>query len=153
MAELIIEREIHIDAPPETVFPYFTDADKMTRWKGRDAKLEATPGGVYRVEINERDTAVGEYVEIDPPRRVVFTWGWAGNDGVPPGSSTVEITLTPDATGTLVKLTHRGLPDQNAVDQHSQGWEHFVERLAIAAAGGDPGPDPWAEPPTGEGQH
>jgi uncharacterized protein YndB with AHSA1/START domain len=151
VAELVIEREIRIEAPPEVVFPYFTDADKMTQWKGRDAKLEATPGGVYRVEINERDTAVGEYVEIDPPRRVVFTWGWAGNDGVPPGSSTVEITLTPDGDATVVRLTHRGLPDQNAIDQHSHGWEHYGERLAIAAAGGNPGPDPWAEPPTDEG--
>jgi uncharacterized protein YndB with AHSA1/START domain len=151
VAELIVEREIRIEAAPEVVFPYFTDPDKMLRWKGREAKLEPTPGGVYRVELNDRDTAVGEYVEIDPPRRVVFTWGWAGNDGVPPGSSTVEITLTPDGDATVVRLTHRGLPDENAIEQHAHGWDHYIERLAIAAVGGDPGPDPWREPPTGEG--
>src|SRR4051812_21201943 len=146
-----VEREIRIEATPDVVFPYFTDPDKMTRWKGKDAKLEATPGGVYRVDINGRDIGVGEYVEIDPPRRVVFTWGWEGNDGVPPGSSTVEITLTPDGDATVVRLVHRDLPDEQAYAMHGDGWDHYLPRLSAAASGGDAGPDPWAEQPTGPG--
>jgi uncharacterized protein YndB with AHSA1/START domain len=142
-----VEREIRIEATPEVVFPYFTDADKMTRWMGQVAKLDAVSGGIYRVEINSQSTAVGEYVEIDPPRRVVLTWGWEGNDGVPPGSSTVVIVLTPDGDGTVVRLVHRDLPDTNAAEQHGHGWDHYVERLAIAAGGGDPGLDPWRVPP------
>ena len=137
-------QEIRIDARPETVFGFFVDPDKMIRWKGRTAKLEPTPGGIYRVEINDRAIASGEYVELDPPRRVVFTWGWEGGGPVPPGSSTVEIDLTPDGDGTLLRLTHRDLPE-GEVEQHEDGWHHFLPRLATAASGGDPGPDPMSQ--------
>jgi uncharacterized protein YndB with AHSA1/START domain len=143
----IYEKELRIEASPETVFPYFTDPQKMRRWKGVEAELDPRPGGVYRVNVTGNDRVVGEYLEVDPPKRVVFTWGWEGNDGVPPGSSTVEVTLTPDGDGTVVRLVHSGLPDADARAQHGIGWEHFLDRLAVAASGGDPGPDPWATGP------
>jgi uncharacterized protein YndB with AHSA1/START domain len=139
-----VVREIRIEARPETVFEFFVDPDKMVRWKGRTARLEPTPGGTYRVEINNRAVASGEYVELDPPRRVVFTWGWEGGSPVPPGASTVEVELTPDGDGTLLRLTHRDLPDEE-VEQHADGWDHFLPRLATAAPGGDPGPDPMSQ--------
>lgn len=139
----VTEHEVRIEAPPETVFAFFTDPEKMRRWKGRTAQLDARPGGIYRVDISDRDVAVGEYVEVDPPRRVVFTWGWEGNEHVPPGSSTVEVTLTPDGSGTIVHLVHRDLPTE-ATEVHAEGWRHFLPRLQVAAAGGDPGPDPGA---------
>jgi uncharacterized protein YndB with AHSA1/START domain len=139
-----IEREVRIKARPETVFSYFTDPQKMVRWKGITAELEPTPGGIYRVNINGNDIACGSYVEIQPPYRVVFTWGWEGEGHpIPPGSSTVEITLTPDGEGTLLRLRHSGLPVGAGAD-HAVGWEHFLPRLAIEAAGGDAGPDPWS---------
>ena len=137
----VIEREVRIEAPPEVVFEFFVDPEKYVRWKGRMAWLDPRPGGEYRVAINDMAVAKGEFVEIDPPRRVVFTWGWEGTDAVPPGSSTVEVTLVPDGDGTLLRLVHRGLP-QAAVGEHTQGWDHFLERLVVSAAGGDPGPDP-----------
>jgi uncharacterized protein YndB with AHSA1/START domain len=143
-AERTVVRELHIDARPETVFAFLIDADRMTRWKGRKATLDARVGGIYRVEINDQAVARGEYVEIDPPRRVVFTWGWEGHPVVPPGSSTVEVDLAPDGEGTLLRLTHRRLPDDE-VDQHAHGWDHFLPRLAVAAPGGGPGPDPMSQ--------
>ena len=76
-----------------------------------DATVEASPGGVYRVNVTGTNHAVGEYVEIDPPRRVVFTWGWEGDEQLPPGSSTVTIELVPDGDATIVRLTHSGLPE------------------------------------------
>jgi uncharacterized protein YndB with AHSA1/START domain len=136
-------REVRIEARPETVFEFFTDPDKMVRWKGREATLEPSPGGTYRVTINDLAVARGEYVEVDRPRRVVFTWGGEGTNPVPPGSSTVEVELTPDGDGTLLRLTHRGLPEAE-VEEHAHGWDHFLPRLATAAAGGDPGPDPMS---------
>jgi len=136
-----IEQEIRIAAPPDVVFPYFTDPEKMARWKGIEHKLDPRPGGAYRVDMDGSHVAHGEYLEVSPPHRVRFTWGWEGQDQpVPPGTSTVEITLTADGDGTIVRLVHRGLPAP-AVEPHAAGWRHYLARLAVAAAGGDPGPD------------
>lgn len=139
----VIERELHIDARPEIVFAYFTDPERLTRWMGMEAQLDARPGGGFRCKVNENDIAAGEYVEVTPYSRVVFTWGWEGENPVPPGSSTIEVTLAEDGDGTLLRFVHRDLPAE-ALGPHTEGWTHFLDRLAVAAAGGDPGPDPWA---------
>ena len=137
-----VQLEVRIDASPEAVFPYFTDPAKMLLWKGVSVTLDPRPGGVYRVEMNGRDVVRGEYLEVTPNSRVVFTWGWEGSS-LPPGSSTVEVTLIPDGDGTIVRLRHLGLTDEQRVE-HAKGWEHYMARLTIAAAGGTPGPDPLA---------
>jgi uncharacterized protein YndB with AHSA1/START domain len=99
------------------------------------------------VEINEQAIARGEYLEVDAPNRVVFTWGWEGQESgdgehaVPPGSSRVEVELTPDGDGTLVRLRHLDLPEQSR-EIHGQGWDLYLGRLAKVAAGEDPGSDP-----------
>jgi len=140
----VLERQIRISATPETVFSFFTDPAKMVRWKGIRAKLDPRPGGVYRVEISGRDVVLGKYVEIVPYSRIVFTWGWEGEDSpLPPGSTTVEIVLTPDGDGTIVRLRHLGLPTEQR-EPHAQGWDHFLPRLNLAAEGLEPGPDPWS---------
>ena len=138
----LVDMSIRIEAEPAVVFEFFTDPEKMVRWKGTKALLDPRPGGEYRVDVTDLQIAVGEYVEIVPPERVVFTWGWEGNDGVPPGSTRVEITLTADGDGTVVRLLHTDLPTEEAAARHSQGWDHFLARLQVAAAGGDPGTDP-----------
>jgi uncharacterized protein YndB with AHSA1/START domain len=138
-----IVREVRIGVPPEAVFPYFTDPDKMIVWKALEATLDPRPGGVFRIDVTGRDVARGEYVEIDPPHRVVFTFGWESEGSpLPPGASTVEITLVPDDGGTLVRLVHTGVPEQIAAGS-TEGWDHYLPRLVLAAEGGDPGPDPW----------
>jgi uncharacterized protein YndB with AHSA1/START domain len=137
------ELEVRIDARPETVFEFFVDPGKMARWKGTDADLDPRPGGVYRVGgIAGGATVVGEFVEVEPPTRLVFTWGWEGDPDVPPGSSTVEVTLTADGEATVLRLVHRDLPAGQG-RKHMEGWHHFMPRLATAAIGRDPGPDPW----------
>jgi uncharacterized protein YndB with AHSA1/START domain len=142
--EAAVEVRTRIAASPETVFDFFTDPDKMVLWMGRSAELDARPGGAFRCDINGENVASGEYLEVDPPHRVVFSWGWEGADAVTaPGSSRVEILLAPDGDGTDVRLIHSELPSADAAARHRQGWEHYAERLAIAAAGGDPGTDPW----------
>lgn len=144
--------EVRIDAKPETVFEFFVDPEKQTLWMGRLAELDPRPGGRYRVDINGRDVARGEYLELDPPRRVAFTWGWESEGtAVPPGSSTVEVTLTPEGNGTRVRLVHRDLPTDESRAHHRDGWEHYLERLVTAARGGDPGTDPWGTPEGADG--
>lgn len=142
----VIQQEIHIEAEPEVVFSHFTDPERMVRWMGISAELDPRPGGAFRVDINDRDVALGEFVEVEPHRRVVFTWGWQSEDSpTPPGSSTVEIALTPQGASTLLRLVHRDLPAESQA-AHDHGWQHYFERLQTAAAGGDPGADPWSTP-------
>ena len=139
-----VEREIRIEATPDTIFDFLVDSDKLPIWMGRRAELDPRAGGVYRVEINDQAAASGEFVEVDRPSRVVFTWGWEGGAFEPaPGTSTVEITLTPEGDGTVVKLVHNDLPEP-ARDPHAHGWEQYLNRLEKVARGEDPGPDPNA---------
>lgn len=136
--------EIRIEAPPEAVFPYFTDPARMVEWMGIGALLDPRPGGTLRIEANGRDVVLGEYVEVQPPHRVVFTWGFEGTERIlPAGATRVEVTFEPDGDdGTRLVLLHHDLPDA-ARAAHSEGWTHYLARLAPAAAGEAPGPDPW----------
>jgi uncharacterized protein YndB with AHSA1/START domain len=140
------EVEIRIAASPETVFDFFTDPNKMIQWMGRSAKLDPRPGGKLHCDMNGRNVARGEYVEVDRPNRVVFTWGWEGEDSsVAPGASTVEVLLVADGDGTQLRLIHCDLPGAESAERHSRGWSHYTERLAIVATGADPGADPWQD--------
>lgn len=146
-----VEREIRIRARPDTIFPFFTEPELMIRWMGTSADVDPKPGGLYRVEIDGSHVARGEFVEVSPPDRVVFTWGWeSGDSPVRPGSSTVEVTLTPDGDHTIVRLVHSDLPSSESAGAHATGWDHYLERLEIAGGGGDPGPDTWAERATAD---
>jgi uncharacterized protein YndB with AHSA1/START domain len=139
----VYERTLSIAASPETVWEFFVDPDKLRRWKGIGAELDPRPGGIYRCEVIPGHTALGEFVELDPPRRLVFTWGWDGQEAVPPGMSTIEVELTPEGDGTSLRFVHKDLPGAEQVASHAHGWDHYLDRLEIAAAGGDPGEDPW----------
>jgi uncharacterized protein YndB with AHSA1/START domain len=129
-----------IAAPRETVFEFLVDPDKMLRWMGTEVDIEPEAGGKFWLNANGNDIASGTYVEVDHPRRVVFTWGWIGSDDVPPGSSTVTITLTADGNNTDLELRHVDLPG-GVSDAHSEGWGFFLPRLKAVSMGKDPGPN------------
>jgi uncharacterized protein YndB with AHSA1/START domain len=133
---------IDIAAPPEDVYPYLTEPEAIVTWMGDHAVLDAQPGGIFHLDINGVPVR-GRYLELDPPHRLLISWGHAGSDRLPAGTSTVEITLTATAAGTRVTVEHRDLPPEDAAD-HAIGWPHFLNRLATAARGDDPGPDPFA---------
>jgi uncharacterized protein YndB with AHSA1/START domain len=137
---VIVERRIK--ARQDTVYSFFTDRDRWLTWQGRAAEIDPRPGGVFRMNVRGDGWAAGRFVTVEPPHRIVFTWGWEGDGSpVPPGSSTVEITLEADGEdATLLRLVHRGLP-LPAMATHRDGWDHYLDRLRIRAAGGDPGPD------------
>jgi uncharacterized protein YndB with AHSA1/START domain len=141
--EGLTEHRVRIAASPETVFAYFTDPAKMVQWMGTEATLDPRPGGVCRINPSGHAAMLGEYVEVDPPRRVVFTWGWEAEVfSTPPQSTLVEVSLVPDGEGTVVHLLHRRLQPE-AVAVHRTGWEHYLPRLALVAEGTNAGPDPW----------
>ena len=139
----VYERTLAIDASPETVWEFLVDPEKLMRWKGINADLETQPGGIFRCEVIPGHIARGEYIEIDKPNKLVFTWGWDGSEDVPPGSSTIEIELASDGDGTSLRFVHKDLPNAEAIASHAHGWDHYLPRLETAAGGGDPGEDPW----------
>jgi uncharacterized protein YndB with AHSA1/START domain len=145
--ETAVRREIAIAATPETIWELLVDPEKATRWMGQAASLDARPGGEYRVEVLPGEVAAGEFVEVDPPHRLVWTWGWepGGMSSLASGSTTIEVELIPEGDGTLLRFTHSGLPDTDSAQKHAHGWDHYLERLATVARGDDAGRDPWLD--------
>jgi uncharacterized protein YndB with AHSA1/START domain len=143
MAELFtLRREVQIAAPPATIFAFLTDPEKILRWIGTEAKVEPHLDGLYLVNVTGKDTAEGRFTEVIPVHRLAYSFGWQERDEMPPGSSLIEIDLIEQEGGTLLRMTHSGLPDAEVCAAHEQGWMHYLARLAVAGAGGDPGPDP-----------
>lgn len=141
---LVVRREIQIAAPRATVFAFLTDPEKILGWMGTEATSEAQPGGVYLVKGVGGDharAARGAFQEVVPIHRLSYSFGWEGGGEVPPGSSLVEIDLFDRDGGTLLRLTHSGLPNAAQCAGHDRGWAHYLGRLAIAATGRDPGVD------------
>jgi uncharacterized protein YndB with AHSA1/START domain len=133
MAE--VTREVLVKAEPSTIFAFLTEPG-MQSWLGTDVEFDARPGGTYKVDIRGDHPALGEFVEVVPNEKVVFTFGWNTADHpIPAGSTKVAITLTPEGDETRVRLVHSGLPE-DAVDDHGDGWQYFLDRLNTVSVGG-----------------
>lgn len=132
---------IEIDAEPDAVFEFLVTDEGMTSWMGQHAALDARVGGGFAVDIAGYAVR-GEFLVVDRPHRVVVSWGMAGVPGLPPGASRVEFRLSPVGRGTRVELLHSDLPTEH-LEGHRDGWSHFLDRLRVSAAGGDPGQDRW----------
>jgi uncharacterized protein YndB with AHSA1/START domain len=124
---------VRIAAAPDVVFPYFTDPALAVKWIADAAYLDARPGGTFSLDVRG-NPARGEFVEVDPPSRLVFTWGVEGRGDFPPGSSTVEVVLRTDGDGTVVTLTHRDLPTEEHRRSHQAGWDEFLCILGDVAS-------------------
>ncbi len=96
---------------------------------GVRAELDPREGGAFRIDVDGEHFASGEYREVDPPHRLVMTWGWDGDPEVAPGSTTVEITLVEDGPGTLLRLRHSGLPSEQQRASHREGWRMYIGKL------------------------
>jgi uncharacterized protein YndB with AHSA1/START domain len=137
----LVEKTLHINAPADLLYELLTDAEHLVRWMAPTAEIDARVGGTIRWTHVNGDSCAGQFVELVPARRIVFTYGWERADvGVPPGSTTVEVTLEPRGGGTELRLVHRGLAGPMA-DAHAGGWDNYLGRLAAVAEGRDPGPD------------
>jgi uncharacterized protein YndB with AHSA1/START domain len=127
---------VAIAAPIDVVWTHLTTAQGLVRWVGPRATADPVPGGVVRWTHPNGATVVGRFVELDPPRRLVFTYGWEGDlMGVPPESTTVEIVLSEWDGVTTVRLEHHGLPPA-VVDDHEHGWAYFLGELGATLAPG-----------------
>lgn len=134
-----VEVEIEIDAPAEVIFDYFVVPEKLERWLGPSEGLDPRPGGRFAATLSDDDRASGSYLDIDRPKRLSFSWGWEGSETVPPGSSVVEVTLEETGSTTVVRVSHRGLPDDQP-SSHLDGWLHYLgvcHEVIVDTAAGD----------------
>ncbi|HLE88914.1 MAG TPA: SRPBCC family protein [Candidatus Limnocylindria bacterium] len=132
-----VTRMVEIQATSETLFAYFIDPDRLVRWMGISATLEPRPGGIFRLDYGDgRGVVRGEYLVVEPPTRVVFTWGWEDPEVlIQPGQSTVEVTIEQLDRSSRLTLRHTGLTGPSRLS-HAEGWDWFLPRLAEAAAAG-----------------
>jgi uncharacterized protein (TIGR03086 family) len=132
-----------IDATPDEAFALFTRPERLRRWLAVSASVDLRAGGDYRITVGPGHVACGTMTEIEPGKRLVYTWGWDGAASPPPGGSTIIVEFEPAGDKTLVRMTHAGLTAEQGAS-HSEGWNHYLDRLADAASSGDAGADPWA---------
>lgn len=148
--EEAIERSLRVRVPPETVFAYWVEPDKFLKWQGVEAELDPRPGGIYRVNVTGRDITRGEFLEVEPGKRLVFTWGFERpGHPVPAGSTRVEVDFVPNGDVTIVRVRHYGIAKREQLNT-AYGWQGYLTRLGLVVAGRDPGPDPMvsvAPPP------
>ena len=135
-----VVHELVVPAPVEQVFDMFTDPRQLVRWIGISADLQPRPGGRFRFEVTPGQFCEGQYIIVERPGRLVFTWGWTDlSFGLAPGTSRVEVTLTgsgQDASRTRLRLVHSGLAGDLGL-LHDDGWSRFLARLTAAAVAGD----------------
>jgi len=146
-AEPVFTSTVDLPVPPDEAFALVTEPERLRRWTAVAATVDLRAGGEWRWEVTPGHTAGGTIREVDPGRRVVLGWGWLGDDALPPDGSTVTVVVEPAEGGSRVTLTHAGLPTQQQVDGHAEGWNHYLERLELLAVKGDAGRDEWAWAP------
>ena len=118
-----VVRTIEIAASRELVFRYFTDSERFARWWGEGSSVDPRPGGAVRICYPGGQVASGRFKEIVEPERVIFSYGYEGDrQPIPPGTTTVSVHLEEIPSGTRVTLRHAGLPSEEMVREHTQGW-------------------------------
>ncbi|MGH9264424.1 MAG: SRPBCC family protein [Acidimicrobiales bacterium] len=138
-----IEREIHIQAPPEVVFEVVSSPHHLQRWWPDEARYERVPGSTGEIVFGERG-AGGQVVSLavvdaQPPRTFSFRWTQpAGEAAVAGNSLLVTFDLTPSGGGTLLKMTESGFREmgweaavlEQQYQEHVTGWDFYLPRLA-----------------------
>ncbi len=134
---LVIERILPAD--PETVFEAWTNPDILAKWWGPDGvtipnhELDVRPGGKWSTTMHSDEmgnrTVSGEYRTIDPPKRLVFTWGWIDDDGTRGHETEVDVTFDRIETGTRMKLVQTVFENAHQRDMHNMGWDSSFDCL------------------------
>jgi uncharacterized protein YndB with AHSA1/START domain len=128
-----LERTVTIQAPPETVFRFFQDSGRWAKWWGAGSTIDPKVGGDIHIKHPGGVESGGKILEIHPPTKLVFTYGFVSGDPIPVGSSRVTIVLKAERGATRLSLTH-DLSDAKVRDEHVQGWRFQLSLFANAVA-------------------
>jgi len=139
-----LRKSIWINAPPDVVFSYFTDAERVARWSGRRAEIDPVPGGVYRLDMGVAGVVEGTFLKVHPGRSI--SWEVHAPEGVDAPPAVIEITVSAEAGGTRVDVRQTGLAPPFDL-MASRGLDHHLARLSVVAQGGEPGIDALCERP------
>src|SRR5437588_8730716 len=119
-----MSRDVELCAIRETEGDYLSTDEGCAAWWGPGSSIKAVPGGSMQIVYPNGQTAEGTVQEVEPPRRIVFTWGYPRPEaGVPVDGSTVEIALEATEGGTRLSLVHR-VADEAAAEAHRTGWRY-----------------------------
>lgn len=149
-----LDRTVVIHAPRENVFRFLTDTPRWATWWGAGSTIDARPGGALYICHPGGVEVRGEVLEVKPPERMVFTYGYVKGEPIPVGASRVTLRLDPHRLGTELHLTHE-FADTAARDEHIQGWRYQLSLFSNvatdelhenAAATVDAWFELWAEP-------
>jgi uncharacterized protein YndB with AHSA1/START domain len=147
---VVLRLSRRFNAPRERVFEAWTNEDVLRKWWAAQpswdtpvAEVDARPGGSYRLamrdpESGETHTLVGEYREVTPPERLVYTWTWESNVDAMSGSENtlVEVDFREDGDATEVVVTHSGFATPELRDMHTHGWNGCLDNLERRVFGG-----------------
>ena len=128
-----LDRTLTIGAPPAAVFRYFTDSTRWAAWWGVGSTIDPRPGGRVYIRYPNAVEVIGEVLEIAPPSRIVFSYGFVSGTPVAPGASRVTIRLESVARGTKLHLVHE-FADTSVRDEHVQGWRYQLSVFANVVA-------------------
>jgi len=128
-----LDRAVVIHAAPETVFRFFTDSARWAKWWGAGSTIDSRIGGKVSILHPGGVEVSGEVLEIKPPERIVFTYGYASGKPMPVGSSRVTIRLEPVPSGTRLNLTHE-FAEAAPRDEHIQGWRFQLSLFSNVVA-------------------
>ncbi|SEL24997.1 TIGR03086 family metal-binding protein [Rhodococcus maanshanensis] len=137
------DRTVEVALEPDAAFELISRPERLRRWLTVAARVDLREGGRYRWTVVPGHSASGTFTEVVPGRRLKLRWWWEDSDDLPPGSSTVALTLTPKNGSTEIRLVHDGLTEAQE-PSHAEVWNHYLDRLAVAGRDGDAGPDDWA---------
>jgi uncharacterized protein YndB with AHSA1/START domain len=132
-----------IAASPERLFALWTEPEELVKWWGPEGfttpkhAIDVRPGGRWRTTMRRPDgtdhTVSGIYRAIEPPRRLVFTWGWDDDAGMRGHETEVTVTFEPVTGGTRMVLTQQAFADADSRDRHEHGWSSSFVCLAREA--------------------
>ena len=138
----VVELSVRLEAHPDEVFGFLTDAGPLHQVAGREGRARpASRGRLSRLDGRRNRRERASTWRSFRHTALVFTWGWEGNPDVPPGSTTVELSLVAEGDGTVLSLRHTGLPTGEAAAIHEEGWRFFTGSPVHNRPGRRSGPD------------